>query len=571
MVDAAACQGAYTLLAPFWWGLYNPQMNPFGRCCSFDESADGHIRSEGSESIVLKRHGETIDGKFVYDDSYETFGFLTGWACMSQGKSSSLNAPNAQSLQMVMLDALRASSIAPADVDAVACHAEGLLLHDAVEVNTFSRVLRGDSYGSEESLNLTNAACRMGQAQEAYGIQSLLMMLSYQRNGCSAGNLHLKTLNPYVDANEAAVNILTEAMPMRTRSSYAAVSAHGFCGVDVVVMISNETDENVRPRRTLVLENQMLSFWPGGGGQIGYSAEPMRGYSILGSWSSWEDLEPMKHEGSGSYSFVVTLGENRFEQFQILLDGDRSRTLHPGCAKAYLGTAVQGPDVFSDAEGYSWLLDGRPRLAENAEGVSLSEVDTPNTGMPGDQYRVQLQIAGKWRAVTWEKIGSRVETPVLGKYFICASSNDWSLEEMNLEDASKGIFSLELCLLESRHAFFQIIRNKDTDQTFYPVAVESSGQSQSFSDDSLQGPDEYDAGHCWKISGDLGDVVRVEFKRTLEQGRDSKHLSWKLVGHRDPHEERLRKEGELKKKADERRAREEREAEELEALLGTQG
>jgi hypothetical protein len=70
-------------------------------------------------------------------------------------------------------------------------------------------------------------------------------------------------------------------------------------------------------RPGLLIERKELAFWPGGGGQLDYRAEPMREYTIFGSWSSWEELEPMKAEGSGVYSFEMTLGEHRTVQLQI--------------------------------------------------------------------------------------------------------------------------------------------------------------------------------------------------------------------------------------------------------------
>merc|ERR1712118_194721 len=123
-------------------------MNPVGRCFAFGDNAEGYIRSEASTSICMKRHGEMVDGKFVVDDSYETFGFLTGWAVVNHGRSASVNAPNSQALQMVVYDALRAGGIAAADVDAVACHTVGQVLQDAVEVSSISKILRGDAHSS---------------------------------------------------------------------------------------------------------------------------------------------------------------------------------------------------------------------------------------------------------------------------------------------------------------------------------------------------------------------------------------------------------------------------------------
>jgi len=121
---------------------------------------------------------------------------------------------------------------------------------------------------------------------------------------------------------------------------------------------------------------------------------------------------------------VVVLGESRFEQFQIWLDGDPARVLHPGHAKGFKDTTVFGPG--SMGHGCNWVIDGRQELPtikvpkelgdesllpkmskaikmEASEGAK-PKCPSADYGMPGDSYRVSLRVTGRWRNVTWEKL-----------------------------------------------------------------------------------------------------------------------------------------------------------------------
>merc|ERR1712183_478936 len=115
-------------------------------------------------------------------------------------------------------------------------------------------------------------------------------------------------------------------------------------------------------------------------------------------------------------------------------------------------------------------------------------------GMPGDTYIVTLHIAGKWRTVAWEKADSKAVAdgavlPCTGKYYFVSSNNGWSFDEMK---ADGNTFSLDVTLSgadwEKRvKAFpFQIVRNEDWGQVFYPPdALGAQGKDA----ESVAGPD----------------------------------------------------------------------------------
>jgi hypothetical protein len=484
-------------------------MNPAGRTFSFDQDASGWIRAEGSTSVVLKRTGEKVDGEWV-DDGWpgKTYGFVVGWQVTQSGQRVSLHAPASVPQQMGILDACRQANISPLDIDCVAAHGEGRVLHDAVEIHALAKILRDPKYGSqmwgEEVLQITNSKCRQGAAKEADGLTAFMMQLMLQRACCAAANLHLKVLNPHIADSEAALNISTEACPMRMRTTFSGISAQGFGGTNAHNQLKVDVDEDRFRPPQLFLQRNFFSFWPGGGGQIQYNAAPVRNYTILGSWSAWQDLEPMEDEGGGIYSYTVALGENRFEQFQILLDGDRSRTLHPGQPGAACGTAAYGPDVWSMVESSNWLLEGRPVFGSDQvedgacdDALALRAGGSPSTGVPGDVYKIQLQVAGKWRAVVWSKVtdesGAALRRPVpQGSYYIMASWDDWSLQEMDIVDTDQGSCSLEVCVSGTADRRFQLIRNKDPSQVFYP---EYEGDNEA----PVRGPDDNHEGRCWVL------------------------------------------------------------------------
>lgn len=140
LVDASACGGVYLMMTPFYWPLWGAWMDPLGRTCAFDQDGQGHQRCDCSGTVVLKRHGEMVDGKFVFDDGVNILGTLTGWATTNNGRTASIHAPNGHSLQVAVADCLRMAALSPLDVDGVACNANGTFTIWAFASLYFSKV-----------------------------------------------------------------------------------------------------------------------------------------------------------------------------------------------------------------------------------------------------------------------------------------------------------------------------------------------------------------------------------------------------------------------------------------------
>jgi len=177
-------------------------------------------------------------------------------------------------------------------------------------------------------------------------------------------------------------------------------------------MFGSKDEENRRspPKPAPEALKPRLTYWPSGGGHLEMASRPIRGYFIQGSWNEWAP-QAMKDENDGCHSFTMVLGNESYEEFQITLDGNTEKLLHPPFAQAAKGTEVCGPDAEPDmASMNTWLIDARstPELpgdlsVEVAEKLKMQLVN-PDQGVPGDRYRISLHTTGKWRTVTWSKV-----------------------------------------------------------------------------------------------------------------------------------------------------------------------
>ncbi|CAJ1400489.1 unnamed protein product [Effrenium voratum] len=295
-----------------------------------------------------------------------------------------------------------------------------------------------------------------------------------------------------------------------------------------------------------------------------YRSSVQTSYYITGSFSCWEPVK-MQVEAEGVYAFTMVLGENRWESFQIWEDGDSNKVLHPGTHWADQDAAVLGPspqklcgrfatwrlcgkptkvrllneeqarelDVdFSSEEMRTYVGDVEFRLLTafpgdyQPEGLEDGEApvvdqDPQLLGMPGDCYRVWLRLGGKYRRVEWQKLsGTKAEVPIAASYYLAGDFNFWDFQPLE-EEASSGklrAFHAEVQLRSSEDVF-QVVRNKDWDQAFYP-----EGDTEQ-----LRGPDGCGTAKGWRLPGKAGDVFRIRFTRTLpSSGADEKHISWTL-------------------------------------------
>lgn len=549
---ASLCSGCYCMVLPDFWPRMGAYMDPKGRCCTFDASAAGFGKGEAVMSFCLMGYMETVDGQHVVKEDFQDRAVISGYRCVTNGSSVGVpfHAPSSVAAQQCLTNAVRQAGIKMLDVDAVECHGMAGLLADAIEVSSVSKALRSGDGSTEEPLLLCAAKPNIGASAEACGIAASIKAIENQRYGVIAPCPHLRQLNPHMDVADSGVSIAAEAMSFRMRSSYNTVMCQGFNGMNISFIFWRSVDENRVPPPKPALDRQVFVYWPAGGGSLDLDQKPMLGYYIVGSWSSsaWERGILMDDAGEGTWTSTVTLGENGYERFQIWLDEDSERVLQPAVPLGQSGSAVHGPS--DGSSGFKWIIDGRsvfvPVESGDPEGAiedqasagavqSLQEISGRDKGKPGDRYLVTLSVKGKWRMVTWEKVyavadpAESLAPELAGSYCVVlfTSGNEWTFHEMK-KSTSRGRNSVTVGPFEtSGTSEFQIIRNKDWDQTFYPTEAYEGGEPGA----AAEGPEEWHScyGLTWILEHNKGDAFKIDFQRVLEIESDLKRISWRKV------------------------------------------
>lgn len=257
----------------------------------------------------------------------------------------------------------------------------------------------------------------------------------------------------------------------------------------------------------------------------GYADEQQHLYQISGSWSKRQPEEFTRNE-DGSYTFVMTMGENRYEKFHIWQDWNGYAKISPCQQDAPRDVPSFGPaypEDWTNGQGKEWLVDGRDRV----------DVPEDQVGMPGDKYLITFRWDPRTlKKLTWQKMEGEVGEYAPGSYFMTGSWTDWEAVEMQPDaEEGDGHFSTEV-QMTSLGLDFEIQRDADPQQTVYPL-VKSWKDLPVTQETSLAGPDSEKHEHKWKIEDELGAIYRITYYRDPEDCEASAmRLTWDRTGTR---------------------------------------
>ena len=224
-------------------------LSPDGRCKTFDEGANGFVRSEGCGIVVLKRLSDAIaDGDNIR-------AILLGSATNQDGRTSSITTPNSLSQQAVIKQALINSKVEPSQISYLETHGTGTSLGDAIELEALSKVFQDN-----EQLILGAVKTNIGHLESAAGIASLIKTVLALENRFIPPNLHLNQPNSNVEWQNLPFELPEKPINWNksTQPRIAGVSGFGFSGTNAHVVVK-EADVLVREDREINLHLFTLS------------------------------------------------------------------------------------------------------------------------------------------------------------------------------------------------------------------------------------------------------------------------------------------------------------------------
>lgn len=244
-IDLALAGGVNILLRPD--SLINlsraKALSPDGQCKTFDEKADGYVRSEGCGVLLLKRTSDALRDKDTI------LAIIKGSAVNNDGKSAGLTVPNGKSQEEVMRKALSQAKLDSRDISYIEAHGTGTSLGDPIEVHAINAVY-GKQRDNDNPLHIGTVKTNIGHLESAAGVTGLIKVVLGLQKKRIYKNLNFNRLNPKIklDATQIALNSIDWIGKTTLKS--AGVSAFGFSGTNAHIVLQ-EFAENKVSRKTL--------------------------------------------------------------------------------------------------------------------------------------------------------------------------------------------------------------------------------------------------------------------------------------------------------------------------------
>jgi acyl transferase domain-containing protein/acyl carrier protein len=231
-IDFALAGGVNILLRPD--GIINlskaKALSPSNQCKTFDEDADGYVRSEGCGVLFLKRMSDALR------DKDRILAVIKGTAINNDGKSAGLTVPNGKSQEEVMRRALNQSQLANTDINYVEAHGTGTSLGDPIEVHAINAVY-GASRNKEQPLYIGAVKTNIGHLESAAGVAGLIKVIIGLQNKRLYKNLNFNRLNPNIKLEASQIMVENRDWQSNTTLRSAGVSAFGFSGTNAHVIL----------------------------------------------------------------------------------------------------------------------------------------------------------------------------------------------------------------------------------------------------------------------------------------------------------------------------------------------
>ena len=218
-----------------------------GRCKTFDQRADGYVRSEGCAAVLLKRLDRAVA------DGDEIYGVVKGSAVNHGGRAMGLTAPNPNAQAEVVAEAYRRAGVDVAQVGLIETHGTGTPMGDAVELNGLKKAFGGiaartgtdDAQVGSSACMVSSVKTHIGHLEAASGIASLIKVLLSIRHRTIPGLLHFEDLSPQIRLEGSRFRIARDTCEWRAFEGpsgdalplTAGVSSFGFGGVNAHVVV----------------------------------------------------------------------------------------------------------------------------------------------------------------------------------------------------------------------------------------------------------------------------------------------------------------------------------------------
>lgn len=216
-------------------GLTKANMLSATDCCrSFDEHADGFVRSEGCGVVIIKRLRDAIKDN-------DTIHAVLKSVVMNQDgdDGTALVAPNIQAQIAMHQAALNQAQLLASDIHYLETHGTGTVVGDSVEFNAIKSIHQG-LHSAEEPLVLGALKSTLGHSIASSGVASLIKAVCALKREVISPNLHYSAPNKAIDPESIPSLFPQQIIPFTRQADkkrYVQITNFGFSGTNVSAII----------------------------------------------------------------------------------------------------------------------------------------------------------------------------------------------------------------------------------------------------------------------------------------------------------------------------------------------
>ncbi|RSL92940.1 hypothetical protein CDV31_014921 [Fusarium ambrosium] len=196
-----------------------------GQCKTFDASANGYGRGEGTNAVYVKRLSDAVrDG-----DSIRAV--IRGTSSNSSGATPAITEPSGTAQAATILQAYAQAGIDNfSETGYFECHGTGTPVGDCIELGAVGSVF-ADSHKTQDALWVGSTKPNVGHSEAASGLSSLIKVVLALEKGEIPPNTNYKTPNPKIDFDGWRVRVATSPQPWPSKSiRRASVNSLGIGG-----------------------------------------------------------------------------------------------------------------------------------------------------------------------------------------------------------------------------------------------------------------------------------------------------------------------------------------------------
>ncbi|XP_046964245.1 fatty acid synthase-like [Vanessa cardui] len=197
-----------------------------GRCKTFDNSANGYVRSEAIVVCFLQR---AKDSRRVYAQVLYTKTNCDGY------KEQGITYPSCDAQKLLLREFYEECSVSTTDVEFIDAHGTGTKAGDPVELTSLGEIL---CTGRSEPLMIGSIKTNLGHGEPTAGLCSLAKLCIAYTTGYIAPNLNYKV--PREEASflvEGKLKVVTEKQPW-VRGLFG-INSFGFGGANAHILLKN--------------------------------------------------------------------------------------------------------------------------------------------------------------------------------------------------------------------------------------------------------------------------------------------------------------------------------------------